>query len=290
MILQSYSISSSAAGMRVDAYLRLMLPELPESALRSLFDRRDVKINRERVRRDRVLVAGDELSVYLPDSLQSQPLDIVYEDADVLLINKRAGISVEPDSGGGISLTELCRRHVHGDAAAAAAFPAPCHRLDHQTCGLCLFAKHESALTLLTEAFRQRTLDKRYECLVRGIPKPPEALCTAFLLKHAALSRVEILDHPVPGSRPISTAYRTLSAGAVSRLEVHLITGRTHQIRAHLAALGHPLLGDDVYGDHAFNRLHKARSLKLCATSLTLNTGGGLPQLDGRTFTVSAPF
>ena len=133
-------------------------------------------------------------------------------------------------------------------------------------------------------------MDKRYICLVRGMMKPPAATCKAYLLKDAQAARVTILDHPVPGAKSISTAYETLESGPISRLRVHLLTGRTHQIRAHLAALGHPLLGDDVYGDRAFNRLNHARRLMLCAASLTLETGGQLPQLDGRTFTIDCPF
>ena len=88
----------------------------------------------------------------------------------------------------------------------------------------------------------------------------------------------------------IVTAYETLEAGPVSRLRVHLVTGRTHQIRAHLAALGHPILGDDVYGDRMWNRERKTRALRLCAVSLRLDTGGALPGLDGREFRIRAPF
>lgn len=118
----------------------------------------------------------------------------------------------------------------------------------------------------------------------------PAATCRAYLVKDARAARVAIFDHEVPHSKPIVTAYETLEAGPVSRLRVHLITGRTHQIRAHMAALGHPLLGDDVYGDRAFNRRQHARRLMLCAAELTLDTGGALPQLDGRRFTVICPF
>ena len=120
--------------------------------------------------------------------------------------------------------------------------------------------------------------------------KPPAAVCKAWLLKNAREACVRVTDHPVPGARPIVTGYETLESGPVSRLKVHLITGRTHQIRAHLAALGHPILGDDLYGDRALNRARKVRSLRLCAVSLRLDTRGQLPALDDRLFEITPPF
>ena len=120
--------------------------------------------------------------------------------------------------------------------------------------------------------------------------KPPQAVCKAWLIKDARKARVRITDHPEPDAKPIVTGYETLESGSVSRLRVHLMTGRTHQIRAHLAALGHPILGDDLYGDRDFNRREKARSLKLCAVSLKFDTKGRLPQLDGKEFSVIPPF
>ena len=116
------------------------------------------------------------------------------------------------------------------------------------------------------------------------------AVCHAWLVKDPLHARVRITDQESPGARPVVTGYETLESGPVSRLRVHLITGRTHQIRAHLAALGHPVLGDDLYGDRDFNKREKARSLKLCAVSLKLNTEGRLPHLDGREFSILPPF
>ena len=282
-----WQIPPEADGLRADAFLRLTLPDLPESVLRRVFAAKDVRLDGQRISRESPVSAGAQFSVFLPDSASPESLSVVYEDQDVLLVNKRAGLCVEAD-GPGVSLAALCRQHV--GAPPDALFPAPCHRLDNQTCGLCLFAKNQPALDVLLTVFRERSLEKYYVCLVRGIMKPPAAVCKAWLLKNAREACVRVTDHPVPGARPIVTGYETLESGPVSRLKVHLITGRTHQIRAHLAALGHPILGDDLYGDRALNRARKVRSLRLCAVSLRLDTRGQLPALDGRLFEITPPF
>ena len=294
MALNELIVSPACSGKRAVDCVRNALPELSESTIRRLFASRDVKLDGVRVSRDQIVLAGQILRVYVPDSIRTQPetvhpLDIVYEDNEVLLINKQAGISVESDARGGITLTDLCAAYVSQKEPFASP-PAACHRLDNRTCGLCLFAKTPQALDILQDVFRKRKLEKYYICLVRGIMKPPAAVCRAWLVKDAQRARVRITDHPEKNAKPIETGYETLESGPVSRLRVHLVTGRTHQIRAHLAALGHPVLGDDLYGDRDFNRREKARSLKLCAVSLKLDTEGRLPALDGKIFTVDPPF
>lgn len=293
MPLKEFLVPPAAEGLRVADFLRSALPELPESMLRRVFASRDVKLDGVRVPREQKVRQGQILKIYIPDvagKMAVPPsLSVVYEDDDVLLVNKRAGISVEPDAHGGTTLTDLCAEYVRQKNPDAFP-PAACHRLDNKTCGLCLFAKNPQALEILQDVFRSRKLEKYYICLVRGIMKPPQAVCSAWLIKDAMHARVRITDHPAPDARPITTGYETLASGPVSRLRVHLITGRTHQIRAHLAALGHPLLGDDLYGDRDFNRREKARNLKLCAVSLRLDTEGRLPRLDNRTFSIDPPF
>lgn len=295
MPLKEFIVTPSSEGQRVPDFLRSVLPDLPESVIRKVLAARDVRIDGLRVSREAAVSAGQILKVWLPESASAtaeasvSPLEVVYEDEDVLLVNKQAGISVEQDARGGVTLTDLCAEYVSRNHPEAPP-PAACHRLDNRTCGLCLFAKNARALDILQDVFRARTLEKDYICLVRGIMKPPKAICRAYLLKDPRRAVVRITDQPLPGARPIVTGYETLEAGPVSRLKVHLITGRTHQIRAHLAALGHPVLGDDLYGDRAFNRREKARSLRLCAVSLCLDTGGRLPRLDGRKFEINPPF
>ena len=270
------------------------MPDLPESVLRRIFASRDVKLDGVRIHRNEKLRPGGVLKLYFPDSVSDEAvhapaLSVVYEDDDILLVNKRAGISVESDSRGGITLTDLCVEHVLRKQPDAFP-PAACHRLDNRTSGLCLFAKNQQTLDLLQDIFRSRHMEKYYICLVRGIMKPRAAECRAWLVKDARRAKVRITDRPEQNAKQIITAYETLESGPVSRLRIHLITGRTHQIRAHLAAMGHPVLGDDLYGDRDFNRREKAHSLKLCAVSLTLDTGGRLPALDNRTFSIDPPF
>ncbi len=285
----TFRVQPSGAGQRIDELVRRHVPALTPQEIRGVFAHRDVKVDGKRVPPDMRPAAGQTVAVYCMPPVR-EALDVVYRDADVLLINKRPGISVEDDGSGFPSLESLAADLVRRDHPDAPP-PVPCHRLDNQTSGLILFALNPRAAEILRKAFAERTLDKRYICLVKGQPKPPASVCRAWLKKDAALGRVQILDREVPGSRPIVTGYETLEAGPVSRLRIHLITGRTHQIRAHMAALGHPLLGDDVYGDRAFNRAQKAQGkLMLCAVSLTIDTGGALSNLDGRRFSISPPF
>lgn len=293
MTVQNVMIPPEAEGMKTGLFLRRYLPDLPESTLRKIFSARDVKLDGIRVLRDTPVHAGQTLTVFLPASANTfESLRIVWEDDNVLLVNKPAGISVEADDPGNLSLTDLCRLHAESHASGSGLLfpPAPCHRLDNKTSGLCLFAKNDSSLKILQEAFKNRDINKYYTCLVRGMMKPHAAVCTAWLLKDAARAKVQILDHEIPGAKPITTEYETIKSGSISRLRVHLITGRTHQIRAHLAALGHPVLGDDLYGDRSFNHQQKVRALRLCATELTLHTNGKLPDLDNRTFIIDPPF
>ena len=291
MLKKDFSVPLDYDGKRIAVFLRSVLPDLSESAVRKLFSARDVRLDNVRVPRDEKVRAGQVMTVFLSghDKADTPELSVVYEDDDILLVNKRPGISVEKDSHGGTTLTDLCVAYVLNRSPDAFP-PAACHRLDNKTSGLCLFAKNANALGILQNAFRNRDLEKHYICLVRGVMKPPQAVCRAWLVKDPLRGIVRVTDHDEPGAKRIITAYEALENGPVSRLRVLLLTGRTHQIRAHLAALGHPILGDDLYGDRDFNHRMKARGLKLCAVSLKLETGGLLPLLDGKTFSVDPPF
>jgi 23S rRNA pseudouridine955/2504/2580 synthase len=282
-------IPDDLPAMRLDKYLMRALPGLPAWAIREAFSRRDVKMEGLRVKADVLTKSGARVQVYGVQEEIALPLDVIYEDEHILLINKPVNISVQDDTGGGATVESLALSHVRKDNPQANP-PKACHRLDNQTSGLLLLAKSDRAEELLALAFREHAMKKTYTCLVKGTPQPREDTLHAFLIKDAKAAHVKIFDHSVPGALPITTGYRVLEAGSICRLEVDLITGRTHQIRAHLAHISHPILGDDAYGDRPFNREQGVKRLMLCATAITLSGKDELAYLNGRMFSILPPF
>ncbi len=266
--------------LRADRAVARLFPDMPAHAVREAFRARDVKIGARRLSPGDMVRPGDTLTVYCAEAFGALALDIVSEDGEYIIINKRQGVPVQ---GAGSVEAQLTR------CAGAPVFA--CHRLDVQTGGLLLLAKTDAARDEAERAFRDHALEKTYRALVRGRPSPDEAVLDAFLVKNARAATVRVLDTPARGALPIRTRYRVIREdakggmppdGGISRLEIGLITGRTHQIRAHLAHIGHPVLGDDKYGDRALNRAHGARRQRLWATRLAL--------WDGRVFEVKEPF
>ena len=278
------AVTPRAAGLSMRAYAALAFPLLPERVIRDAFSARDVKMDGKRIKADAKAAPGAKVQLYTDYPVE---LPVVYEDDRILLINKPAGISCGEDEYGGMTVLSLLTERAKGSF-----IPRLCHRLDNQTSGLLLLCKDDEAEALLLDAFKNRALTKIYQCLVRGEMRPAADTKTAFLIKDAEKARVRIVTHETPGALPIATQYETLSFdGTLSRLRVRLITGRTHQIRAHMSFLSHPILGDDKYGDRELNkRLKSVGSLKLCAAELSLCTGGSLSYLDGKTFQIDPPF
>ena len=195
---------------------------------------------------------------------------LVYQDDNILAVDKPIGLPTAVADGGADTL-EGRLKPLYGPVY-------PLHRLDVNTTGLVLFARNEKARDELFEAFEKRQVHKTYHCVVKGTPAPPEAYCSAYMLKDAQKARVTIFDSPRTGAKDIRTSYRMLiSQNGASLLAVELHTGRTHQIRAHLAHLGYPLLGDDKYGDRAWNRAQKVSIPRLCAVELTFSLPDSSP-------------
>ena len=263
--------------------LGLGLPLLPGAAIRDALKRRDIRVNDARVDSNVKVKPGDRVVLFTPVPMKDIP--VLFEDGDCLVASKPAGVNSDENTHSAFSMLSWARSRAGGGAETALV-----HRLDNQTSGLMVIAKTARAEALLTQAFKQGQVHKQYACLVKGSPRPAGATLNAWLCKDAQAGKVVIQDTETSGGKRITTGYETLEAGDVSRLLVTLHTGRTHQIRAHLAYLGHPVLGDEVYGDRAFNRLRNARALKLCAVRLGFDKACALESLAGRVFEIATPF
>lgn len=267
-----------------------MLPQIPEYILRDAFRKRDVKIDGMRVGMDAQVIPGAEVKIYAREvQNNAAQIPILFEDKNVLVVVKPAGISCEADGKGGKTLVE-CLIEQMREKDAGAAEPLLCHRLDNPTEGVLILARNPHVQELLQDAFRNRQVQKTYECIVRGTPEPARCFLKDWLVKDAAKARVRVFDHEVPGAREIRTEYTVLESGECARLSIRLHTGRTHQIRAHMAFIGYPLLGDDQYGDRDFNKRHKTRRLMLCSVSLSFALEGELAYLNEHVFTCKPSF
>lgn len=290
MKLYVFQIPEQVGGGRLYPLARRMLPDVPEYALREAFQKRDVKINGQRRGMDAQAVPGAEVRIYTRD-FESKTIEIpvLYEDDKVLAVFKPAGVSCEADAKGGRTLPQLLHAQMLNKNPQALE-PLLCHRLDNPTEGVILLAKTADVQMKLQDAFRQRQVQKEYTCIVRGTPKPSHQLLSDWLVKDAKRATVKIVPYERPGAKQVITEYNVLEAGECARLRIRLHTGRTHQIRAHMAFVGHPLLGDDQYGDRTFNRLHKARKLMLCSSRLSFALEGELSYLNECCFTCKPTF
>ena len=302
------TIGKNDAGQRLDKFLTKTYPNLPQSVLYKCIRTKDVKRNGKRCQRDDRLQEGDELSLYWQEEFfQTAPkeydflkapkaLSIVYEDENILLLDKKPGLIVHPDQNYHFdSLIARVQHYLYDkgeyDPQGENAFaPALVNRIDRNTGGIVLAAKNAEALRILNQKVKDRELVKLYLCVVCGRLSQKEGLLTGYLEKNEAQNRVYILKKPKEGAKAIRTKYRVLAEKRdFSLLEVELLTGRTHQIRAHFASIGHPLAGDGKYGKNAVNKgtgfpYQALYSYKL---GFRFQTDGGLLQyLDGREFSV----
>ena len=267
--------------VRLDKYLAQQFPALGPGRLNKALRENKIKLNGKKQPLATRVQNGDVIRLYLTDEqlglaaadgpafLRARyPAELIYEDAQLLIANKPAGIPVEGD-GADTLLNCVYRRLYEEKRLPQNGYPHLCHRLDTGTSGLVLLAKTEEAEQFLLRAIRERTLRKTYLCVTFGRPQPPAATLRDYLAKDAAQGRVQVRHAPCPGAREIVTVYETLAvSGRLALLRVELVTGRTHQIRAHLASIGCPILGDSKYGNHAANRELRFKYQALCAWEL----------------------
>lgn len=236
--------------------------------LSRLLREREIKVNGARVGKNVDLKAGDEVVYYTTSAQEAKASHtVVYEDENVLVADKFSGVTSE-----GLA-SEL------GDGYI------PVHRLDRNTAGLIMFAKNERAAEELLNAFKERRVGKIYEAVCKNNFKSTRGELKAYLKKDAARAEVEISDSARAGFETILTDFEVIeSLGDIARVRVTLHTGKTHQIRAHMAHIGCPVLGDGKYGDEALNKKYKLSRQQLVAKEITLKTGGTLGYLYGKTF------
>ena len=246
-----------------------------------LLRKKDIKVNGKRINKDILVYENDRISVYLPKELEDIQinLDIVYEDENIFVINKPANIEVT----GKNSLTEIIDKQYTNCEFK----PQPCHRIDRNTTGLVMFAKNEGALEILLEKFKNHEIEKHYLALVYGIPNKKEERLEAYLFKDNKKAQVYISDTFKKGYQKIITKYTVLEKRKdnTALLDVEIETGRTHQIRAHLAYIGYPIIGDGKYGKNEINKQFAKKYQMLCSYKLKFNfesESGKLTYLKGK--------
>ena len=277
------TIQKNDAGQRLDKFLTKAVKGLPQSLMYKFIRLKKIKVNRARCEQSQILKEGDEIQLFIKDeffdsaskdtgalSSIKPKLDIVYEDEHIMLLNKRPGVLVHDDAEGGENTlimhvqAYLCGKGEYDPTAEQSFAPALCNRIDRNTGGMVIAAKDAAALRDMNEVIREDWLSKFYLCLVHGRVEREKATLHSYLRKDSAKNMVEVRDKDFPGAKEIITKYRVLGErregkDIVSLLEVELVTGRTHQIRAHMAHIGHPLVGDGKYG---VNRDDKSKGYK----------------------------
>lgn len=267
-------------------YIKNQFPNVPENAIYKALRQKDIRVNDVKITENIPVSIGDEITIYIKDdvllgnSYKLQENSIIFEDENIIIVNKPQGLLVQGNDTE-IGLEQLINAY-YGTSGIV-----PCHRLDRNTAGLIIFAKDSESETIILELMKNHEISKHYKCLVYGHFKQKTATLSAYLFKDSKNNRVIISDEKKKGYVEIVTKYIVLKQNSdnTSLLDVELITGRTHQIRAHLAYIGHPIIGDGKYGVNQINKQFGKTWQELESYKLTFqNAFGKLSYLKGKTF------
>ena len=307
--MRELKIGKNDAGQRLDKFITKTL-DLPTSLLYKSIRLKKIKVNRKRAENNTLLCEGDTVQCFLAEEFFEKKanehsfasitpkLDIVYEDENIMLLNKRPGVSVHEDDKGSTNTlithiqAYLYQKGEYSPEDEQSFAPALCNRIDRNTGGIVIAAKNAEALRVMNEKIKYREIDKFYLAAVHGIPKPESATIKGYLLKDEKNNTVRVWDkNPPKGAKEIITKYKVIAKNKdTSLIEVELLTGRTHQIRAHMSHIGHPLLGDGKYG---INKEDKTKGYKYQALysyklrfSFNKATETVLDYLDGKEFKI----
>ena len=307
--MKELTVTKNDAGQRLDKYLSKRFKTMPKSLMYKYLRTKYIKLNGKKASPEAYLNEGDVLTLYIKDEFFNEQksydflkagkqLDILYEDENILLLDKKVGVICHQDSRydtDALNLRVLRYLYEKGEyhpEEDKTFTPALCNRIDRNTGGIVIAAKNAEALRVMNQKIRDREIKKYYLCTVKGEPKPAHAVLTAYHCKDERTNTVRIVDQPREGYKKIVTEY-TVRKGypALSVCEVLLHTGRTHQIRAHMAHIGHPLLGDEKYGDRKWNEQYHRKRQALYAYKLRFcfsTPAGCLENLNGKTVEADA--
>ena len=304
--MKSFTIAKNDAGQRLDKFITKAVPLLPQGLMYKYIRTKRIKVNSKRSEISYKLVEGDTVDMYINDEFfapakehfdflsASKKLDIIYEDENILLLNKKVGLLSHPDDTEyNDTLITRVKRYLYEkgeyDPRDEQSFtPSLVNRIDRNTGGIVIAAKNAESLRILNQKLKDRELEKYYLCVIHGSMKQKSGVLEGWLTKDEKKNKVTVSERCTEGAKQIRTKYSVLAEnGGMSLVEVELLTGRTHQIRAHFASVGHPLLGDGKYGSNALNKPlgYKKQFLYSYKLKFAFTTDAGiLEYLNGRTF------